>query len=177
LSLSRQTNLISFFSKKKCFVERNHISVAPFFLKKNLSFFSFFSYHFSHRKLKTATTTAIQLDRTEAAIFVFFNLLPSIPRSGIATCFVFSRKASSARGAFPPSKSPERKRISSRTSPQQSQSSPGANVIKKFPASLMMRPNKLEGLPLATLSCRVLEFDGKARANPIGGPFRCFLLG
>jgi len=83
--------------------------------------------------LETATTTAIQLDRTEAAIFVFFfNLLPSIPRNGIATCFVFSRKASSARGAFPPPKSPERKRISSRTSPQQSQSSPGANVIKLF---------------------------------------------
>jgi hypothetical protein len=30
---------------------------------------------------------------------------------------------------------------------------------------------------LETLSSRVLEFEGKARANPIGGPFRCFLLG
>jgi hypothetical protein len=41
-----------------------------------------------------------------------------------------------------------------------------------FPFSLMMRPNKLEGLPLETLSSQVLEFEGKARANPIGGPFR-----
>jgi hypothetical protein len=41
----------------------------------------------------------------------------------------------------------------------------------------MMRPNKLECLPLVTLSSRVLEFEGKARANPIGRPFRCFLLG
>jgi hypothetical protein len=41
----------------------------------------------------------------------------------------------------------------------------------------MMRPNKLEGLPLETLSSQVLEFEGKARANPIGGPFRCFLMG
>jgi hypothetical protein len=46
-----------------------------------------------------------------------------------------------------------------------------------FPSSLMMRSNKLEGLPLETLSCQVLEFDGKARANPIRGHFRCFLLG
>ncbi len=30
-----------------------------------------------------------------------------------------------------------------------------------------MRPNKLEGLPLETLSSQVLEFEGKARANPI----------
>ncbi len=35
-----------------------------------------------------------------------------------------------------------------------------------------MRPNKLEGLPLETLSSRVLEFNGKARAYPIG----CFHL-
>jgi len=41
----------------------------------------------------------------------------------------------------------------------------------------MMRPNKLEGLPLVTLSNQVLEFEGKARVNPIGAPFRCFLLG
>jgi len=40
----------------------------------------------------------------------------------------------------------------------------------------MTRPNKLEGLPLETLSSQVLEFEGKARANPIGAPFRCFLL-
>jgi hypothetical protein len=32
-------------------------------------------------------------------------------------------------------------------------------------------------LSLETLSSQVLEFDGKARANPIGGPFSCFLLG
>jgi hypothetical protein len=41
----------------------------------------------------------------------------------------------------------------------------------------MTRPNKLEGLSLEKLSSQVLEFVGKARANPIGGPFRCFLLG
>ncbi len=46
-----------------------------------------------------------------------------------------------------------------------------------FPSSLMMRPNKLEGLSLETLSSQVLEFEGKARATPIGVPFRCFLLG
>ncbi len=40
-----------------------------------------------------------------------------------------------------------------------------------------MRPNKLEGLPLETLSSQVLEFQGTARANPIGVPFGCFLLG
>jgi hypothetical protein len=39
-----------------------------------------------------------------------------------------------------------------------------------------MRPSKLEVLPLETLSSQVLEFEGKARANPIGGPFRCFFL-
>jgi hypothetical protein len=31
-------------------------------------------------------------------------------------------------------------------------------------------------LPLVTLSSWVLEFEAKARANPIGGSFRCFLL-
>jgi hypothetical protein len=41
----------------------------------------------------------------------------------------------------------------------------------------MTRPNKLEGLPLENLSSQVLEFEGKARANPIGGTFRCFLQG
>jgi hypothetical protein len=30
-----------------------------------------------------------------------------------------------------------------------------------------MRPNKLEGLPSETLSGHILEFEGKARANPI----------
>jgi hypothetical protein len=45
-----------------------------------------------------------------------------------------------------------------------------------FPSSLMTRPNNLEGLPLETLSSRVLEFEDKARANPIGGHFRCFRL-
>ncbi len=39
----------------------------------------------------------------------------------------------------------------------------------------MKRPYKLEGLPLKILSSQVLEFECKARANPIGGPFRCFL--
>ncbi len=32
----------------------------------------------------------------------------------------------------------------------------------------MMRPNKLEYLSLETLSSQVLEFECKARANPIG---------
>jgi hypothetical protein len=54
---------------------------------------------------------------------------------------------------------------------------PGVNVIKKFPLSLMLRPTKLEGLSLETLSSQVLALEGKARANPIGAPFRCFLLG
>ncbi len=39
----------------------------------------------------------------------------------------------------------------------------------------MMRPNKLEGLPFETLSSRVLEFEGKASASPIGGPDASFL--
>ncbi len=34
----------------------------------------------------------------------------------------------------------------------------------------MTSPNKLEGLPLETLSSLVLEFESKARTNPIGGP-------
>ncbi len=46
-----------------------------------------------------------------------------------------------------------------------------------FPSSLQMRPNKLEYLSLETLSSQALEFEGKARANPIGAHFRCFLLG
>jgi len=35
----------------------------------------------------------------------------------------------------------------------------------------------LDCLSLETLSSQVLEFEGKARANPIGAPYRCFLLG
>ena len=54
---------------------------------------------------------------------------------------------------------------------------PGVDVINFFPLLLRMTPDKLEGLPLETLSSQVLEFEGKARANPIGAPFRCFLLG
>ena len=38
----------------------------------------------------------------------------------------------------------------------------------------MTRPNELECLSLETLSSQVLELE--ARANPIGAPFRCFLL-
>jgi hypothetical protein len=41
----------------------------------------------------------------------------------------------------------------------------------------MTRPNKLEGLSSETFSSQDLEFEGKARANPIGAPFRCFILG
>jgi hypothetical protein len=40
-----------------------------------------------------------------------------------------------------------------------------------------MRPNKLEHLSFETLFSQVLEFEGKARANPIGAPFRCSFLG
>jgi hypothetical protein len=40
-----------------------------------------------------------------------------------------------------------------------------------FSSSLTTRSNKLEGLHLETLSRQVLEFEGKARTNPIGGPF------
>jgi hypothetical protein len=50
-------------------------------------------------------------------------------------------------------------------------------ILNFFPSSLMMRPNKLEGLPLEPLSSQVFEFEGKAKANPIGAPFRCSLLG
>jgi hypothetical protein len=45
-----------------------------------------------------------------------------------------------------------------------------------FPLSLTTRPNKLKGLSLDTLSSQVLELECKARDNPIGVPFRCFLL-
>ncbi len=31
----------------------------------------------------------------------------------------------------------------------------------------MTKPDKLEGLPLETLSSRVLEFEGEVRANPM----------
>jgi hypothetical protein len=41
----------------------------------------------------------------------------------------------------------------------------------------MTKPNKLEGLSLETLSSQVLEFEGKARANPIGAPFTYYILG
>ncbi len=40
-----------------------------------------------------------------------------------------------------------------------------------------MRPNKLEDLSLETLSSQVLEFEGKARANPIGAPLDASFLG
>jgi hypothetical protein len=50
------------------------------------------------------------------------------------------------------------------------------NVIKTFfPSSLMMRPNKLQCLSMEILSSKVLEFEVKARPNPIGVPFRSFL--
>jgi hypothetical protein len=41
----------------------------------------------------------------------------------------------------------------------------------------MIRPNRLEGFSLETLSSQVLEFEGKARANPIIAPFSAFFLG
>jgi hypothetical protein len=52
-----------------------------------------------------------------------------------------------------------------------------SRLSKPFSLSLTMRPNEPEGLSLETLSSQVLEFEGKARANPIGASFRCFLLG
>jgi hypothetical protein len=58
-----------------------------------------------------------------------------------------------------------------------STTSPDIDVLNLFSSSLTSRPNKLEGLSLETLSSQVLECVGKARANPIGAPFRCFLLG
>jgi hypothetical protein len=41
----------------------------------------------------------------------------------------------------------------------------------------MTRPNKLEGSSLETLTSQVLEFEGKARANPIGAAFNASFLG
>ncbi len=46
-----------------------------------------------------------------------------------------------------------------------------------FPSLLTMRPNKLEQLFLETLSSPVLEFEGRARANPIGAPSDASFLG
>ncbi len=46
-----------------------------------------------------------------------------------------------------------------------------------FTSSLMTRPNKLECLSFETLSNQVLEFEGKARADPIRTHFRCSFLG
>jgi hypothetical protein len=46
-----------------------------------------------------------------------------------------------------------------------------------FTLSLTMRPNNLELLSSQTLSREVLEIEGKARANPTGEDFRCFLFG
>ncbi len=51
---------------------------------------------------------------------------------------------------------------------------PGVNVIKLFPSSLTTRSNKLESMSLEILSSQVLEFESKARANPIGATFRYF---
>ena len=41
----------------------------------------------------------------------------------------------------------------------------------------MMRPTKLEHVSLKTLSSQVLEFEGKARANPIGALSDASFLG
>ena len=49
---------------------------------------------------------------------------------------------------------------------------PGVNVIKLFSFVTDDKPNKLEVSSMETLFSQVLEFDGKARANPIGAPFR-----
>jgi hypothetical protein len=44
----------------------------------------------------------------------------------------------------------------------------GVNVIKLF--------SFITDVSLESLSSQGLEFEGKARANPIEAPFRCFLL-
>jgi hypothetical protein len=71
----------------------------------------------------------------------------------------------------PQVKDPGGRRRRGRGHPDQQQPS-GVNVIKKFPSSLTMRPNKLEHLSLKTLSSHVLEFDGKARAKPNWSTFQ-----
>jgi len=50
---------------------------------------------------------------------------------------------------------------------------PGVNIWKLSSLPLMTRPYKLEGLSSENLSSQALEFEGKARANPFGVPFRC----
>jgi hypothetical protein len=42
--------------------------------------------------------------------------------------------------------------------------------LKKISLSQMTRPNKLQCLSLEILSSQVLEFEGKARVNPIRAP-------
>ncbi len=54
---------------------------------------------------------------------------------------------------------------------------PAARWRKLFFFVTDAEAKKLECLPLKILSSQVLKFEGKARANPIGGPCRCFLLG
>ncbi len=54
---------------------------------------------------------------------------------------------------------------------------PVSMFLNFFSSSLMTRPNKLEGLSLETLSSQVLEFEGKARANPIGSLSDASFLG
>ncbi len=50
-------------------------------------------------------------------------------------------------------------------------------LLNIFPSSLMTRPNKLQGSSSETLSSQVLEFEGKARANPNGVPLDASFLG
>ena len=50
------------------------------------------------------------------------------------------------------------------------------NVIKLFSFVTDDKAYKLEGWSLETISSPVLEFEGKARAIPIGAPFKYFLL-
>ncbi len=65
------------------------------------------------------------------------------------------------------------KRVAFRDSPPQvraimsPQDDPVSMLYNFFPSSLTTRPDKLEGLSLETLSSQVLEFEGKARANPV----------
>jgi hypothetical protein len=52
----------------------------------------------------------------------------------------------------------------------------GVNIIILFfPLSMMTRGNKLVRLSLETASCQILDFEGKARANPIGAHSASFL--
>jgi hypothetical protein len=53
----------------------------------------------------------------------------------------------------------------------------GVHVIKLFSFITDDEAQKARGRGLGNPFQLGVEFEGKAKANPIGGPFRCFLLG